>query len=381
MDVKQLLAKIVRKHGGDWLEKIPAITGNRAGVVDAGDGKIWVRIGKYVEREIINEQSALQPDIHILIGRLRSSPNTWRVAEVRQNYLRTTSPLLAPHHLQHELGGFDQVSIHRKQIISATAFVSDSENFLVRVFGGLFKTDSGWVLAESTDGTIAHPDLDLSAEVPATGAVYVGIEADSTGALSLNVGTPFASPELGTGADVPIPPDGSRLIAFVLLYDSQVELLDSDISVPGLFAGGSGGLGAAVWGAITGTLSDQADLQTALDGKIPTSYLDTDVTLAAESDSKIATQKATKAYTDNLIAGLWSDGAVHIHGFERFSGVAGQDTFDCIHVTQVVTSLTINGIKEDSLVYSLSLDGTQIILDTPLVIDSLVMAETLLEAI
>jgi hypothetical protein len=35
--------------------------------------------------------------------------------------------------------------------------------------------------------------------------------------------------------------------------------------------------------------------------KIETSYLDTDVTLAADSDTKVATQKATKAYVDGII--------------------------------------------------------------------------------
>lgn len=36
--------------------------------------------------------------------------------------------------------------------------------------------------------------------------------------------------------------------------------------------------------------------------KIPTSYLDTDGTLAANSDAKLATQKAVKTYADQLIA-------------------------------------------------------------------------------
>jgi hypothetical protein len=38
--------------------------------------------------------------------------------------------------------------------------------------------------------------------------------------------------------------------------------------------------------------------------KIPTTYLDTDETLAANSDSKIATQQATKAYVDNHVTDL-----------------------------------------------------------------------------
>lgn len=46
-----------------------------------------------------------------------------------------------------------------------------------------------------------------------------------------------------------------------------------------------------------------ANLDARLDGLVPTSYLDTDGTLAADSDSKIATQKATKTYVDAAIVG------------------------------------------------------------------------------
>lgn len=66
------------------------------------------------------------------------------------------------------------------------------------------------------------------------------------------------------------------------------------------FGGGSGGGGT--WGSITGTLSSQTDLQSALDAKLDDSQLDTDGTLAANSDSKIASQKATKTYADTKIA-------------------------------------------------------------------------------
>ena len=40
------------------------------------------------------------------------------------------------------------------------------------------------------------------------------------------------------------------------------------------------------------------------DDKIETTVLDTDVTLAADSDSKVATQKATKAYVDTAVSGI-----------------------------------------------------------------------------
>jgi hypothetical protein len=66
-------------------------------------------------------------------------------------------------------------------------------------------------------------------------------------------------------------------------------------------------------GSITlGTPSTVSDITTnslslnshthAVAGFVPSSYLDTDVTLAANSDTKVATQKAIKTYTDNIIA-------------------------------------------------------------------------------
>ncbi len=63
---------------------------------------------------------------------------------------------------------------------------------------------------------------------------------------------------------------------------------------------------SATWGAITGTLSDQSDLDTALAGKQASlgftaenvANKDTDTALAANSDTKYPSQKAVKSYID-----------------------------------------------------------------------------------
>ena len=61
---------------------------------------------------------------------------------------------------------------------------------------------------------------------------------------------------------------------------------------------------------------------------IPLSYLDADGTLLANSDSKIATQKATKTYADSKIAGLLNyrgayDASVNLYPSSGGSGAAG----------------------------------------------------------
>ncbi len=58
------------------------------------------------------------------------------------------------------------------------------------------------------------------------------------------------------------------------------------------------GSGSAAWGAITGTLSDQTDLQTALDAKEDIVNKSDDATLADNSDTLYPTQSAVKHYVD-----------------------------------------------------------------------------------
>ena len=70
-----------------------------------------------------------------------------------------------------------------------------------------------------------------------------------------------------------------------------------------LTVGADGRLTAATTVAIAIAESAVTNLVSDLGAKVETSALDTDGTLAADSDSKIATQKATKTYVDTAVAG------------------------------------------------------------------------------
>ncbi len=79
---------------------------------------------------------------------------------------------------------------------------------------------------------------------------------------------------------------GSGSYKFVLTDATDVQLWSVDYVTAA----------APTWGAIGGTLADQTDLQSALDAKLDDSQLDTDITLAANSNTKIPSQKAVKSY-------------------------------------------------------------------------------------
>ena len=86
-----------------------------------------------------------------------------------------------------------------------------------------------------------------------------------------------------------------------------------------------------------GYLDATSSIQTQLDAKIPTSYLDTDATLSANSDVKIASQKATKSYIDNALTGLFWKSAVNV-------------------------ATTVAGVLATSYIAGLSIDGYTLIL-------------------
>jgi len=83
--------------------------------------------------------------------------------------------------------------------------------------------------------------------------------------------------------------------------------INSDSATTGqvLTANGIGGatwqtpsVGSVLWGNINGTLSNQTDLQAALDNKENLINKDTDPTLSSNSDTKYPSQKAIKSYVD-----------------------------------------------------------------------------------
>lgn len=224
--IKQELVNIIAARAGDWLEKIPVITGNQAGEVTAGNSKIWVRFANGQEAAVLNTIASLGFDRHITIGRLRSQPAIWRVAEIRESYLQPASGgAITPHHEQHEFPNQDTVWVSRKQIVSLTILVSDPALFKIFVYGALVRTKNGIV-------AIDNQELDLAPYVPVTGAVYIAIECDETGTLSIHEGVPFLAPAIATLADVPSPAAGKYTIGFVMLYDAMIALTNEMVGLP-----------------------------------------------------------------------------------------------------------------------------------------------------
>jgi len=227
--LKNTLHKTIDDRSSEWLDRQIVWLGDYAqDVLTDVPGVLYARQinGKVIE---VYNHTAMVPatfDLQVLIGRSKTLPTTWQIIAIRETYdTPAGGGQLAYHHTQHEYPSADTVWIDRKQVIPLTVLVSDSANFIVRVYGAVIHTASG-VRQVSTQL------VDLSSYVVTVGAKFITIETDDEGVLTVHEGTAFDAPEIGTYADIPVPATGKYLIAYVLLYDGQAVLSDNDIRVP-----------------------------------------------------------------------------------------------------------------------------------------------------
>lgn len=334
----------VRRVGSDWLSEQAVWLGDLSGVVLSDEpGKLLAR---QADSQVIKVQnSANVPaifDLHVLVRRSRFQPSIWQITEVLQDYATPADAgLIAYHHEQHEFRdspGPDTVWLNRKQILDLTVLVSDPAGFIVQVVGAVIRSSSGLAL-------INNETLDLSSYIPSSGARFVTIQSSEAGVLSIVSGSIFASPYIADLSHVPEPAPDHYMLAFALLYEGLDALADSLIRIPHQFH--QGGTIFVNWGDIIGDIADQADLSALL---------------------------ADTASIEDIPE-------THEHGLTRLSGAIGQDTFDLFDIASQIESVKLNGLEEDPIVYSLSADGEQVVLDNALTSPTLVFIHYLIAGV
>jgi hypothetical protein len=343
--LRKVLKKVQKPQSG-WLDIFPAVIGKADGTVPTGTaGEIYVR--NILNGQVIRVHNTSVPNIAMLqveVGRKVEHPNLWQVKGERETFPVPAGSGYVPYHAsQHVFPAADTVFSDRKQIVPLTILVKDAGNFVVSVYGAIVHTANGIRM-------ISTEDIDLSSYVPDIGAVYVSIECDDDGALTVHEGTAFASPASATVDDIPTPASGKYFLGFILLYEGQTELSNSNIRV--VFPLG---------GVVSGTHAIFSDAE----GD------PADVTEGDPTDGT-STFAARRDHVHHM-------NPSHVHSLERWNGASGQNTFELSEIVMEIESLSLNGLEEDPLVYSLSADGTQIVLDTALPADMTVIAHTVLE--
>lgn len=161
----------------------------------------------------------------------------------------TENPEVGAHAENHGPGGSDPVWLATSQII----------NGLVYAYNGFtIKVNPGWALIDNLAVKITGTSIDLTGDVPVTGALYALVRVDSSGLIDVIDGTPMTSIADLTAAAIPEVADGYVALAAVRLYAGQTALskTTADPDVLDLrFAPrtGGGGAGTQTFLALTDT--------------------------------------------------------------------------------------------------------------------------------
>lgn len=197
-----------------------------------------------------------------------------------------------------------QLQAISSQIRNETAVGGNTKTRVAGIFTDIIDTlcsllENGQMLT-STTGT---NDYALNGSIESYSNTYFVISKftnASTGASTLNVNS-IASKKIYKDATTQA---GSGDIKangiYLLVYDSSLDGGSGGFMI----IGGVGASGGGSWGDITGTLTDQTDLVSYVEG-----VADNALTVAQEyaDDVSLTAENNAKTYADGLVVGLWDD--------------------------------------------------------------------------
>lgn len=313
-------------------------------VIRDSDGNLSIAYNKAVE---------LWPNTPIIVGYDPLKPTTFQVLGTRDYITNTPNSAIPAHHETHEWPASDTVFIHSEQFLPGLLLAN--KTFNVKIYPFFFRKNDG------TRGYIPGTTLDLEAYVPATGAQAFTIVASDDQTLQVVAGSTQPSLNLISMADFPAILDstlheiwGIRLYAGQTVIQ-QTEKVKDTFDFRAVSSGGNGGGHVIV-----------SPLEEEMPQRVYLKFTGNGVTASDDesNETTIITVQQTLEY-----------------GMARWSGAAGQDTFDLPDYAETLEAVTINGVQEDPLLYTLGSDGSQFVLDSALPFDAVVASRYQLKAL
>jgi len=104
--------------------------------------------------------------------------------------------------------------------------LSATDALSMHIEGGVIQTLTGFVWIATTD-----PDISIAGSIPPNGVRFVGIQADSSGVISLVDGAIYDVNQTPDVSWLPLPDAGKTILGWVLLYAGTEFLCDIDLVV------------------------------------------------------------------------------------------------------------------------------------------------------
>lgn len=207
----------------------PALLGDPNGIVSVPGRRnyVYVLMPDGTVAQAYDVTSDRAPGRPVIVGYRPWNPALLVVLDASAAYSELPAPSgggpassgLGPHHQSHEHlaagGGTDVVYSQARQLLPLRV---EASGLTVTVYNSPLLTGAGWVDQADT--------LDLSGDLPTTGARWALIYLDADGALARRLSTPVALLLLTT-RKIPLPGAGEYALAAARLYEGQTEIVET----------------------------------------------------------------------------------------------------------------------------------------------------------
>lgn len=235
----------------DRTAEIPAFLGNLSGTVPADDaGNVYVTL---VNGEVLTVYNGKVPNVSrlpVIVG--YGGGNKLQVLRSRDVYVTPPYPDMPGHGSLHTFPGPDTVPVRGEQIVPG--LVVPAGSLTVKVYSLAYELSDGWHI-------LPTQEVDLTSNVPASGAIFALLEADNTGAIGVVEGAGVASRAMLEYSDIPVATADHYPVAAVKLYFGQTSILQTviDSDIIDLRWGRAARLATEIHGATEDTAPEDAD--------------------------------------------------------------------------------------------------------------------------
>jgi hypothetical protein len=201
-----------------------AFLGDLSGTVKADNNyNVYVTLLDGQVKTVRNQRVPNVARMPVIVGYDPTDRRVLQVLRSRPAYNGAAYPDVVNHAPNHEWGGIDPLWVRGEAFLPG--LVVPNSGLTVRIFGFVYYLD-GWHLLNTQD-------VDLSGNLPTSGARYVLAEVDEAGTVSLRDGSDVASRGALTYADIPAPAADKKALFAVATYAGQTvvvkNLVESDI--------------------------------------------------------------------------------------------------------------------------------------------------------
>lgn len=184
--------------------------------------------------EIFNNRITLVDGLRVIVGYTAYQPNLLQVLDVADQRLDGVSgsdnPVnpgdvgyspIGPHWVNHQYLGADSGYINWRQLSALGCFPTNPVSLSIQIWPGT-------IPRPGADINVAYQSFDLTSHVPTSGARFVLISFDATGAVVATDGT-INGGGFGalTNADIPDTPAGNWRSCAIVLYVGQVAIVEN----------------------------------------------------------------------------------------------------------------------------------------------------------